>query len=293
MIDAPHGIGAGARYLDRLATRVRATGTSLCLGIDPDPDALPDAFPRGLRGLERFSMLLLETCGPYASAVKPNLAFFESFGSAGLAVLERLRAAVPADLPVVLDAKRADVASTSRRHATALFEHLAADAVTVNPYLGREALEPLLGFSDRFVYVLCRTSNPGAAEFQGLLVTEPGGDGHEPLYERVARSATTWGADGRVGLVVGATAPAELERVRAIAPDLPFLVPGVGAQEGDVAAVLRDGPARRGAAREVPGGALLVNVSRAIAATALGASRPGRALEQAARDWSSRLEVLR
>ena len=128
--------GVAATYLERLGARSRKTGTVLCLGLDPDPDTLPAGFGRDLAGLERFAALLLEAAAPYAAAVKPNLAFFEAYGSAGMAALERLRASLPSDLPVIADAKRGDIGSTAARQATALFDQLGADAVTVNPYLG-------------------------------------------------------------------------------------------------------------------------------------------------------------
>jgi orotidine-5'-phosphate decarboxylase len=282
-------------YLDLLAARTRAVGSVLCLGVDPDPAALPAGFGTGLAGLERFSALLLEAAVPFAAAVKPNLAFFEAFGSGGLAALERLLARVPPDVPVVADAKRGDIGSTAARHAAAHFDGLGAHAVTASPYLGAEAIEPLLARSDRFVYVLCRTSNPGAGEVQSLVVAADPASGRptEALYERIAALAADWGARfGTVGLVVGATAPAELAAVRGIAPGIPFLVPGVGAQGGDLPTTLTAGPVRAGAAVAVPGGALLVNVSRGIAGAALGAADPGEALAAAAADWSRRTSVL-
>jgi orotidine-5'-phosphate decarboxylase len=282
-------------YLGRVGARIGVTGSALCLGLDPDPVALPAGFRPNAEGIERFARLVLEAAGPFASAVKPNLAFYEALGSEGLAVLERVRARVPTDLPVIADAKRGDIHSTSARHASALYEALDADAVTANPYLGAEAIEPLLERRDRFVYVLCRTSNPGAAELQHLVVaadTEHAWP-EEPLHVRVARHARTW-ADrfGTVGLVVGATAANELRRVRDAAPELPFLVPGVGAQGGEVAAVLEHGRARSGAAAGLPGGGLLVNVSRGIAAAAVGATDLEAAVAAAAREWSRRLQVL-
>ena len=287
-------------YLERLAARTARAGTVLCLGIDPDPRALPAGFSQDVSGIESFARLLLDAAAPHAAAVKPNLAFFEAFGSAGLGALERLRARIPADVPVVIDAKRGDIGTTAARQAAALFDSLGADAVTVNPYLGEEAVAPLLERLDRFAYVLCRTSNPGAAELQGLAVAADGAAGHpaEPLYARVARRAAAWGPGGTVGLVVGATAPAELERIRAIAPGLAFLVPGVGAQGGDAATVLRDGPATAGPAAGRSGGGLLVNVSRGIAGSASDATGPGRqidleaSIDAAAREWAARLPVL-
>ncbi len=283
------------RYLGLIEERVRAVHTVLCLGIDPHPDELPRAFARDVTGAERFARLLLDAGVEHAAAVKPNVAFFEAFGSQGLAALERLRAAVPPGIPVILDAKRADIGSTAGRHAAALFDVLGADAVTANPYLGAEALEPLLARQDRFVYVLCRTSNPGAREFQDLAVTA---DSEveapaEPLYLRVARRAADWKRQfGAVGLVVGATRAVEMAVVLRVAPELPFLVPGVGVQGGEWEAALEHGPAVAGAAGDLPGGGLLVNVSRAIARAALDTPDPAAAVSEAARSWRERLGVL-
>ena len=288
-----------AGYLERLADRSAATGSVLCLGLDPDPDALPPGFSRDLAGVERFAALVLEAALPCAAAVKPNLAFYEAFGSAGIAALERLRATIPADVPVVIDAKRGDIGSTAARQAVALFDALGADAVTVNPYLGEEAIAPLIAREDRFAYVLCRTSNAGAGEVQGLRVAADPATGapEEPLHARVARRVASWGPGGTVGLVVGATAPEELRAIRAIAPGLAFLVPGLGAQGGEVEPVLADGPATSAPAGGRPGGGLLVNVSRAIAGAATStedgsAGDPLERVAAAAREWAARLPVL-
>ncbi len=289
-----------ALYLDRLAARTSATRTVLCLGLDPDPDALPAGFPPTLEGVERFSRMLLEAALPYAAAVKPNLAFFEAHGAAGMAALERIRALVPPDVPFIADAKRGDIGTTAAKQAVALFDRLGADAVTVNPYLGEEAVAPLLGRPDRFAYVLCRTSNPGGAELQGLPVEADPIAGYpaEPLWARVARRAGTWGPGATVGLVVGATAPRELAAIRALVPGLAFLVPGVGAQGGALAPVLAEGPATAQPAGARPGGGLLVNVSRGIAGAAIdgpsGSRRddPLERLREAAAAWGTRLAVL-
>ena len=289
-----------ASYLERLGARTAVTRSVLCVGIDPEAGALPPGFPATLAGVEAFARLVLEASLPVASAVKPNLAFFEAYGAEGVAALERLRALVPADVAFVADAKRGDIGTTAARQAVALFDVLGADAVTVNPYLGEEAVAPLLERDDRFAYVLCRTSNPGASELQGLQVAadEAAGAPAEPLYARVARRATGWGAGGTVGLVVGATAPAELAAIRAVAPGLAFLAPGVGAQGGEVEPLLRDGPATAAPAGGRPGGGLLVNVSRGIARAALvdgatgGSEDPGERLAAAARHWADRLAVL-
>jgi orotidine-5'-phosphate decarboxylase len=282
-------------YLHRLGTRIARTRSALCLGIDPDPRAIPASLGNGVTGLERFALLILESAAERASAVKDNLAFFEACGSAGLAALERLRARVPADVPFIADAKRGDIGSTSEQHAHALFDALGADAVTLSPYLGSEAIGPLLDRADRFCYMLCRTSNHGAGELQALRVAADPSTGApvESLALRVARLAAGWARyPGTVGLVVGATAPEELETVRVVAPGLPFLVPGVGTQGGDVATTLRAGPAHAPPGSVLPGGGLLVNVSRGIAARALDAPDPGAAIAAAAAEWATRLQVL-
>jgi orotidine-5'-phosphate decarboxylase len=296
--------GAAPTYLERLAIRTAATGTMLCLGIDPDPASLPQGFSADIAGIERFANVLLDACLPFAAAVKPNLAFFEAYGSAGWAALERVRARIPADVVVIADAKRGDISTTSARQVVAYFDHLGVDAVTISPYLGEEAIAGYLGRADRFAYVLCRTSNPGAAEVQGLTVAardaaaDRAGAPAEPLWARVARDVATWGPGGTAGLVVGATAPDELRAVRAIAPGVAILVPGVGAQGGDIDAVLAAGPATASPAGDRPGGGLLVNVSRGIASAAGGTPAPNTTsdlaerLAEAARSWSRKLPVL-
>jgi orotidine-5'-phosphate decarboxylase len=274
-------------YLERLAARTERVGSCLCLGLDPHPDQLPAGFSRDVAGIESFGRLLIEAGAPHAAAIKANLAFFEAYGSAGLAALERLRAAVPAEIPFIADAKRGDIGSTAERHAAALFDNLGADAVTASPYLGRDAIEPLVSHPRGFVYLLCRTSNASAAEVQGLPVDD------EPLFVRIARLAVDWDADrAAIGLVVGATAPAELQAARAIAPGLPFLVPGVGTQGGEAEPVLALGPATASPAGGRRGGGLLINVSRGIAGAALNpqAGDAGQAIARAAADWSARLQ---
>jgi orotidine 5'-phosphate decarboxylase subfamily 2 len=208
-------------------------------------------------------------------AVKVNVAFFEAYGSAGWAALERLRADVPADQVLILDAKRGDLASTAERYAEALLGHLAADGVTLSPYLGEDGIEPFRAFPDRLLYVLARTSNPSAVRLQHLVV-----EGGELLSEHVgAWVAERWPVP-EVGLVVGATAPDELRALRDRIPGPAFLVPGVGAQGGDLEAAVA---AARGAM--APG---VVNVSRAIADAAKGAEWR-RAVAAAAEEWRARM----
>jgi orotidine-5'-phosphate decarboxylase len=242
--------------LDRLAARIEAIGAPLCVGLDPHPPSLPDGLPGDAQGIETFARGILEAVAPHVAAIKLNVAYYEAFGSAGWAALERVRWAIPPDLFVVLDAKRGDIGPSAERYAAALLGHLAGDAVTVSPYLGEDAIEPFLAHRGRVVYVLARTSNPSAGRLQDLHL-----DGM-PLHERVARWVAERWSDGRAGLVVGATAPDELRSLRALAPGLPFLVPGVGAQGGDLAAAALtcDGALAPG----------LVNVSRGITAASSG-----------------------
>lgn len=243
--------------LERLRARVEALGAPLCLGIDPHPDDLPDELPGGVLGIEAFARGIIEAAVGEAAAVKINVAFFEALGSAGWAALERVRRDVPADVLCILDAKRGDIGTTAERYAEGIFGHLDADAVTVSPYLGEDAIEPFLAHPGRLVYVLARTTNPSAGRLQDLLV-----DGR-PLHERVARWVAEQWPGGRVGLVVGATAPQELARLRDVLPGPGFLVPGVGAQGGDLAASVA---ACHG--EWAPG---LVAVSRGIASASRGA----------------------
>lgn len=260
--------------LDRLRARVERLGSPLCLGLDPHPDRLPGGLAADVGGVESFTRGLLEAVAADVVAVKINVAFFEAFGSAGWAALERLRRDVPPHLFLILDAKRGDIGTTAERSAAGLLGQLEADAVTLSPYLGEDAIEPFLAYQDRCVYILARTSNPSAASVQELHA------GADALYLAVARWASATWTDGRVGLVVGATAPAELARVRAEAPGPGFLVPGVGAQGGDLVASVR---ACHGA--WAPG---VVSVSRGIAEASHGADW-ARAAATAARELGSRM----
>ena len=260
--------------LARLRARAETLEAPLCLGIDPHPRDLPDDLPPDAGGVESFARGLLEAAAAEAVAVKINVAFFEAFGSDGWAALERVRRDVPADTVCILDAKRGDIGSTAERYAEALFGRLEADAVTLSPYLGEDAITPFLAHDERLVYVLARTTNPSAPRLQELAI-----DG-EPLHLRVARwVATTW-TDGRVGLVVGATAPRDLALLRETVPGPGFLVPGVGAQGGDLEAAVA---ACHGT--WAPG---LVSISRGIAGASRGADWR-EAAASAARELRSRM----
>lgn len=234
-------------FFETLERRARSANTLLCVGLDPRPG--PDA---GAEQARAECLRLIAATRELAAAYKPNSAFFEALGAPGLAALADVIAAVPPDIPVILDAKRGDIAGSSSAYARAAFDTLGAGAVTVNPYLGGDALAPFLERADRGVFVLCKTSNPGADEFQGLDTAQG------RLFEVVARRAQAWNAHANVGLVVGATDPARLARIRVLAPDLWFLVPGIGAQGGDLAATLQAG-------LRADRSGLLINASRSLA----------------------------
>ena len=215
-------------FAKKLKTRMEAASSLLCVGLDPVGIAEGE--------LASWSIQIISRTHPYVCAFKPNLAFYEAEGQQGLAALEatleHLRTEHP-DIPIIGDAKRGDIGSTSEAHARYLFDHLGFDAVTLNPYLGYDSLAPFIEREDKGSIIVCRTSNPGADEFQML---DAGG---APLWERVlATVAEKWNTRGNCSAVIGATRPADIQRAREIAgPDMVFLVPGIGAQDGDVKAV--------------------------------------------------------
>jgi orotidine 5'-phosphate decarboxylase subfamily 2 len=262
-------VATAQTFAARLAAVVSDTGSMLCLGLDPD--RLADAA-----AAERQCHQLLEATLDSVCAVKANLAFFEQYGSTGYAVLERLRAAVPDDRILVLDGKRGDMANTSAAYARALFDVLGADAITVNALMGGDAVAPFLERPGRGIFVLARTSNPGAADF---LEAPAGADGR-PLYQRMVTQAQSWDAGrGAVGFVVGATAPRAVAEVRRLAPRAPLLLPGVGAQGGALEETVA-------AAMDADGAGAIVAVSRAIAAAPQGPAA-------AAREYRDRITAVR
>jgi orotidine-5'-phosphate decarboxylase len=245
---------------DSFAARLRQvqshTDSALCVGLDPDPERLPAPLRDGrllTDAVREFCATIAEATAPYAAAYKPNFAFFEALGPAGLTVLDQVTAALPDDALLIADAKRGDIGNSARFYARSIYEDLGFDACTVSPYLGRDSLAPFLDYDDRCTFVLARTSNDGAADLQEACTC----DGL-PLYRHVARRVAAWSsdADGTAGLVVGATAPEALAELRSDAPTLPFLVPGVGAQGGDPAEVMD--------AAATDEGPVLVNSSRSI-----------------------------
>jgi uridine monophosphate synthetase len=236
-------------FAERLKRRANAAQTLLCVGLDPHPELLKEPTAAAAR---EFCLRIMFETAEVAAAFKPNSAFFEAYGAEGIAALKDVIAAAPDDIPVILDAKRGDIGDTSRAYARAVFETLGADATTVNPYMGEDSIAPFTADPTRGVFLLCRTSNPGAADLQMRRM------GGTFLYEEVVALARKWNTHDNIGLVVGATDPAAVARVRSLAPELWLLIPGVGAQGGDMAASI-------GAGLRADGVGVLITVSRGIA----------------------------
>lgn len=254
-------------YVERVAAASTRNGSLLCVGLDAEHAKMPthlQTLPPA-EAMLAFNREIIDATCDLVAAYKPNLAFYEALGPAGMEAFRATVAHVPYGIPVIADAKRGDIDSTTRAYARAIFDVYGCDAITANPYLGRDALAPFLDRADRGTYILCRTSNPGASDIAELDVAG------EPLYVRVAERAPTWTTHGNIGLVVGATAPAQLARVRAVAPGVPILLPGVGAQGGDLAASMEAG-------LDATGAGLLV-----VAARQVMYASSGRDFAQAAR----------
>ena len=256
-------------FFSFLERRVDDCSSLLCVGLDPHIPDLKE--PTAASALE-FCLRLVKAAAPYAAAFKPNAAFFEVFGAEGWTVLKQVILAIRAEserlgshIPVILDAKRGDIASTAEAYANSAFGYLGADCITLNPYLGKDSIEPFIQDQEKGVFLLCKTSNPGSSDLQDLIVgkkdngkTNTASSPFLFLYEYIAGLAQGWNTRNNVGLVVGATYPETLARVRAAAPDLWFLSPGVGTQGGDLGSALKAGLRRDGKG-------MLINVSRSIA----------------------------
>jgi orotidine-5'-phosphate decarboxylase len=240
-------------FINKLNAAWAANDSLLCVGLDPDVARLPAAFQNQPDGIYQFCVAILDATADLACSFKPQIAYFAALGAEGQ--LERIcayaRERYP-HIPLILDAKRGDIGATAKQYAREAFDRYGADAVTVNPYMGFDSVEPYMEWSDRGVIVLCRTSNAGGSDLQ-FLKTEG-----KPLYQHVAKLvADKWNVNGQCALVVGATFPEELAQVRAIVGDMPLLVPGIGAQGGDIEATVKSGrtQARTG---------MMINSSRAI-----------------------------
>ncbi len=249
-------------FIDRLRDTINAKDSLLCVGLDVDPDRVPEPLRGRSDWVYRFNVGIIEATSDLVCAYKPNLGFYEAMGVEGMEALARSLKAMPEGVLVIGDAKRGDIGHTARAYAQGLFGYFGFDAITASPYLGRDSIEPFLAYEDRGVFLLCKTSNPGSGDLQDLVCRVPEGD--LPLYQVVALRARQWNVKGNLGLVVGATYPQQLEAVRRLAPDLPMLIPGVGAQAGDLEATVRNGT-------DSSGSLAVVNSSRQIIQASLGA----------------------
>jgi uridine monophosphate synthetase len=252
-------------FFSFLEKRVDDCSSLLCVGLDPHISDIPSPTAESARD---FCLNLVKQTSRYAAAFKPNAAFFEVFGAEGWTALKDVIDAIQDEsnrmgsmIPVILDAKRGDIASTAEAYAKSTFENLDADCITLSPYLGKDSIEPFLKYSQKGVFLLCKTSNPGSSDLQDIELSNG-----ELLYEHVAKLAQEWNTRNNIGLVVGATHIDAMKRVRAAAPDLWFLAPGVGAQGGELEATLKAGLRKDGKG-------LLLPISRSIAR----AAKPGLA----------------
>ena len=252
-------------FFSFLEKRVDDSSSLLCVGLDPH---IPDLKEPTAASALDFCLTLVKQTAPYAAAFKPNAAFFEVFGAEGWTALKHViesineeSARLGSRIPIILDAKRGDIASTADAYAQSAFEHLGVDCVTLNPYLGKDSVEPFIQQSEKGVFLLCKTSNAGSMDLQNLLVMPMESDSPMPLYIYVAKLAQQWNEKKNVGIVVGATHPQIMEMIRAAVPDLWFLSPGVGAQGGELESALKSGLRKDGKG-------ILLPVSRGISRAA-------------------------
>lgn len=267
-------------FLDMLGAAERQNQSLLCVGLDPDPAK----FPAGLKGdaskIYDFCAAIVEATADTVIAFKPQIAYFAAHRAEDqLEKLMRHMKAVAPQVPVILDAKRGDIGSTAEQYAIEAFERYGADAVTLSPFMGWDSVQPYLKYEGKGAFLLCRTSNPGGDDLQNQRLASV--DGQPRVYEHVAKLAQgPWNLNGQLGLVVGATYPAEIERVRELAPTLPLLIPGVGAQGGDAVATIRAGYRTQGRATTGP---VIVNSSRAVLYASGGADFAAAARAEALR----------
>ncbi|MDZ7345434.1 MAG: orotidine-5'-phosphate decarboxylase [candidate division KSB1 bacterium] len=266
-------------FLDKLTETVRRQQSLLCIGLDSELSKLPAHLRSVDEPLFAFNKAVIDATAEFAAAFKVNLAFYEAYGLEGWSALKKTFSYLPKHVIRIADAKRGDIGNTARLYAQALFEELDADAVTVNPYMGSDSVDPFLQREEKGVFVLCLTSNAGSADFQRF------SDGSRQLYEKVALNVREWNVRGNCGLVVGSTHPLELAHVRKLVPDLPLLIPGIGAQGGDVQASVA-------AVEETSGAPVLFNSSRAILYASSGADF-AEAAAQAARQTRDLLNKFR
>ncbi len=227
------------KFINKLLACSRSNDSLLCVGLDPDPQRMP------IEDVLAFNKAIVDATKDLVCAYKPNLAFYEALGLEGIKALQNTVEYIPESIPVIGDGKRGDIGNSSRAYAHALYDVYGFDAITVSPYLGHDSISPFLEHREKGVFILCRTSNPGSIDFQELKVNgSPTAE--TPLYLQVAARAREWNIHSNVGLVVGATFPHELKRIREMCPDMPILIPGVGPQGGDPEAAVTAGVDEKG-----------------------------------------------
>jgi orotidine-5'-phosphate decarboxylase len=218
------------KFIDKLLIAGKKNKSLLCVGLDPDPQRLP------IKDVLDFNRQIIDATADLVCAYKPNLAFYEAMGVKGMQILKKTVAHIPKEIPVIGDAKRGDIGNTAAAYAKALFDYFKFDAVTVNPYLGYDSIEPFLNYKSRGVFILCRTSNKSAVDFQDMV-----DNFGMKFYESVALKANEWNNYDNIGLVVGATYPDELKAIREMCPRMPLLIPGIGTQGGDLELTVKYG----------------------------------------------------
>ena len=266
-------------FLDMLRDAATRNQSMLCVGLDPEPTRLPACVHEGPNRLYDFCAAIVDATCDLVCAFKPQIAYFAAHGAEDQLerLMQHMRAHAP-QVPIILDAKRGDIGSTAEQYAKEAFERYGADAVTLSPFMGFDSVAPYLQYPGKGAFLLCRTSNPGGDDLQNQRLADV--EGQPRLYEHIARLAQgPWNRNGQLGLVVGATYPAEIERVRALAPTVQLLIPGVGAQGGDAAATVRAGWRA--------GGPIVVNSSRAILYAG-----SGKDFAQAARSEAERTRAM-
>lgn len=247
-------------FTEQLANAWSQQDSMLCVGLDPDPKQFPASLKGEGGAILAFCREIVDATADLVCAFKPQIAYFAAHGAEDQLeqLIDHIHRQHP-QVPVILDSKRGDIGSTAEQYAVEAFERYQADAVTVNPYMGFDSVEPYLKYANKGVVVLCRTSNPGGSDLQFLEVNDPNHSG-ELLYQRVARlAASQWNKTGQLGLVVGATFPEEIAKVRSIVGDMPLLIPGIGAQGGDIPSTVK-----AGTVSNAPGTGMIINSSRAI-----------------------------
>ncbi|WP_138512717.1 orotidine-5'-phosphate decarboxylase [Rhodoferax bucti] len=273
-------------FLDQLRTAERQNGSLLCVGLDPEPAKFPDHIRGDASKIYDFCAAIVDATADLVNSFKPQIAYFAAHGAEAQLekLMEHMRRTAP-QVPVILDAKRGDIGSTAEQYAKEAFERYGADAVTLSPFMGFDSVQPYLKYHGKGAFLLCRTSNPGGDDFQPQHLRDV--PGQPRLYEHIAALAQgPWNLNGQLGLVVGATYPAEIERVRALASTVPLLIPGVGAQGGDAVATVKAGWRADAGATTAP---IIVNSSRAI----LYASSAADFAEAARREATRTRDVLR